>query len=163
MKTILTFLALSLVLAPRVTALAPGSRSDEQAAVIKVVQEFFDALHAKDGERLRATCQPGAQFSSGRPAPEGYAVRSRTVEADATRLAEAKEPWLERMWTPTVLIENRIAVLWTRYDFHRDGKFSHNGTDCFTLLKTDQGWKIACCAYSVEPGAQTENPAGPPQ
>ena len=58
--------------------------------------------------------------------------------------------------------DGRIAVVWTRYDFHRDGKMSHNGTDCFTLLKTDAGWKIVCLAYSVEPATQTENPAGPP-
>ena len=32
----------------------------------------------------------------------------------------------------------------------------------FTLLKTDRGWKIVSAAYSVEPGPQTENPAGPP-
>jgi hypothetical protein len=163
MKTILTFLTLSLVLAPRVAAQASGSRAEEQAAVVKIVQQFFDALHAKDGDRLRATCQPGAQFTSGRPAPEGYAVRSRSVETDIAHFAEAKEIWLERMWSPTVLIAGRIAVVWTRYDFHRDGKLSHNGTDCFTLIKTDAGWKIVCGAYSVEPGAKTENPAGPPR
>jgi hypothetical protein len=119
-------------------------------------------LHDKDGDKLRAICQPGAQFTSGRPMPEGYAVRSRPVETDIARLAESKDTWLERMWTPTVRIEGRIAVVWTRYDFHLNGKMSHNGTDCFTLIKTDEGWKIVCGAYSVEPGAKTENPAGPP-
>lgn len=142
----------------------PPSSNAETVAIIQVVQNFFDALHAKDGGALRATCQPGAQFTSGRPGTDGaYTLRQRPVETDAAQITEAKESWLERMWRPIVHVDGRVAVVWTRYDFHRDGKFSHNGTDCFTLLKTDQGWKIVCGAYSVEPGAQTENPAGPPR
>jgi hypothetical protein len=155
------FLLFAITLGLSCRTVADDTRTEAEV-VLQVVQEFFDALHAKDGDRLRATCQPGAQFSSGRPA-HAYLVRSRSVEADAEQLATAKETWLERMWSPTVLIEGRIAVVWTRYDFHRDGKMSHNGTDCFTLIKTDAGWKIVCAAYSVEPGEKTENPAGPPQ
>ena len=162
MKNILTVLSCCLVLTGPIHANEPGAGNDDKVAVVQVVQQFFDALHTKDGDTLRAICQPGAQFTSGRPAPEGFAVRSRPVEADIASLAELKDIWLERMWTPTVHIEGRIAVVWTRYDFHRSGKFSHNGTDCFTLLKTDAGWKIVCAAYSVEPGAKTGNPAGPP-
>lgn len=157
-----------LVLLAVISRAALGTESappqTEQAAVVQVVQNFFDALRAKDGNALRATCHPGAQFTSGRPGADGaYVLRQRPVETDAAQITDAKESWLERMWQPTVHIEGRLAVVWTRYDFHRDGKFSHNGTDCFTLMKTDQGWKIVCGAYSVEPGAKTENPAGPPR
>lgn len=162
MKPVIKSLLLSVLLAHSVTAAEPDSTHGDQKAVLQVLQQFFDALHDKDGDMLRAICQPGAQFSSGRPASEGYVVRSRPVEADIASFAESKDIWLERMWAPTVHIEGRIAVVWTRYDFHRSGKFSHNGTDCFTLLKTDAGWKIVCAAYSVEPGGKTENPAGPP-
>lgn len=131
--------------------------------MLAVVQRFFDALHTRDGKALTATCQPGAQITSGRPTESGYALRQRSIEADSAELSVAKEVLLERMWSPTVHLNGRIAAVWTRYDFHRDGKMSHNGTDCFTLLKTDAGWKIVCAAYSVEPGTKTENPAGPPQ
>lgn len=163
MKTLLPVVAsLLLPLAALANTLTPDP-AQEKVAVLGVVQRFFDALHNKDGEGLRSTCQPGAQFTSGRPSDSGYALRQRSIETDSTQLAEAKEVWLERMWSPTVQLNGRIAVVWTRYDFHRNGKFSHNGTDCFTLLKTDAGWKIVCAAYTVEPGTQTENPAGPPQ
>lgn len=155
-----------LLVAALLYSLAMGHATEpasEQSAVLAVVQQFFDALQAKDGAALRATCQPGAQITAGRPGTDGaYTVRSRTVEADAIRFAESKDTYLERMWSPTVLLSGRIAVVWTRYDFHLNGKLSHNGTDCFTLLKTDSGWKIAGAAYSVEPGTKTENPDGPP-
>lgn len=163
MKTLLPVLAFLLFPLAALADMGTPDPTQEKAAVLTVVQRFFDALHAKDGEALRATCQPGAQITAGRLADSGYVTRQRSIEADIAQLAEAKEAWLERMWSPTVHINGRIAMVWTRYDFHRDGKLSHNGTDCFTLLKTDTGWKIACLAYSVEPATQTENPAGPPQ
>ena len=162
MKPVFASLLFFLLLPHNIIAVESGAGNDDKVAVLQVVQQFFDALHTKDGETLRAICQPGAQFTSGRPATEGYVVRSRSVETDAVQVAAAKEAWLERMWSPTVHIDGRIAVVWTRYDFHRSGNFSHNGTDCFTLLKTDTGWKIVCAAYSVESGGKTENPAGPP-
>lgn len=163
MKKLLPVLAFLLFSLAGLADTATPDPAQEKTAVLAVVQRFFDALHTKDGEGLRATCQPGAQITAGRPTENGYALRQRSIEADIAQLATAKEVWLERMWSPTVHINGRIAVVWTRYDFHRDGKLSHNGTDCFTLFKTDTGWKIACLAYSAEPATQTENPAGPPQ
>jgi hypothetical protein len=68
---------------------------------------------------------------------------------------------LERMWDARVLIHGRIAVLWTPYDFHRDGKFSHCGVDAFSLVKTDDGWKIAGFIYTVEPEGCRPSPLGP--
>ena len=163
MKPILAFLALLLSFGRTAAAPDSGPTGDDRGAVVKVVQQFFDALRDKDGAALTATCTAGAQFTSGRPATDGYAVKSRPVEADAARIAASKDAWLERMWSPTVHLDGRIAVVWTRYDFHLNGKMSHNGLDCFTLIKTDQGWKIVCGAYTVEPGTKTENPAGPPK
>ncbi len=163
MKTMVALFALLLGFSRVVAATDSAASEAERVAVVQIVQGFFDALQHKNGEALRVLCQPGAQFVSGRETPEGYRVKSRPVEADIARLAESKDRWLERMWTPTVHVEGRIAVVWTRYDFHNNGKLSHNGTDCFTLMKTDVGWKIVSLAYSVEPGTQTENPVGPPK
>jgi len=163
MKKLLPVLAFLLFHLAGLAAAVTADQAQEKAAVLAVVQRFFDALHTKDGEELRATCQPGAQITAGRPVDGGYGLRQRSIEADIAQLATTKEVWLERMWSPTVHLNGRIAVVWTRYDFHRDGKMSHNGTDCFTLIKTDTGWKIVCAAYSAEPATQTENPAGPPQ
>lgn len=163
MKAPRAILALLVGLFRASSAAEPASTDDETVAIVAVVQRFFDDLHHKNGDELRAVCQPGAQFTSGRARPEGCTLRQRPVETAIAELATLKETWLERMWTPTVQLNGRIAVVWTRYDFYRGGKFSHNGTDCFTLLKTDEGWKIVCGAYSVEPAAHTHHPSGAPQ
>ena len=162
MKFLFGLLVALLTVSPLVAA-EGAPQSEETAAVLEVAQQFLDSLQARDGDRMNAACLPGVQAISGRAAASGFTVRQRTVDADAARLKDGKESLLERMWSPTVHINGRIAVVWTRYDFHVNGKFTHNGTDCFTLLKTDAGWKIASCVYSVEPGDRTENPAGPPK
>ncbi len=163
MRPLLAVVALaSLFTLPSATAATPAVPARD--AVLKVVQDFFDALQAKDGARLTATCQPGAQITAVRLSPEGKPLlRQRTIEVDAEQVAKTKEQLLERMWSPTVLIEGRIAVVWTRYDFHRDGKMSHNGTDTFTLIDGEAGWKIVNAAYTVELSDRTQHPAGPPK
>jgi hypothetical protein len=43
--------------------------------------------------------------------------------------------------------------VWAPYDLWVNKKFSHCGVDVFTLIKTNQGWKIASLVYTVEPDA----------
>lgn len=141
---------------------AAAAADAERTAVVAVVQRFFDAMSTRHEAGMREVFHPGTQFAWGKPTEGGITVSNQTIEAFAVRAAGAKERYLERMWNPTVHVDGRIAVVWARYDFHVGEKFSHNGIDCFTLLKSDQGWKIVSLVFSVEPGPRTEHPAGPP-
>lgn len=136
--------------------------SPERAAVLAVVQQFFDAMAASDAAALRATAEPTFQFHAVRNDDKGTAVTRRTLDEFVARFGPGRESVLERMWSPTVLIHDRIATVWTPYDFHRDGKFTHSGIDVFTLARTDGGWKITYLAFTVEPNVPSQHPAGPP-
>jgi hypothetical protein len=127
-------------------ALLPlAAQSPEPAAVL---QRFFDALAAHDGDALRALMLPEARISVARSSAEPTV----TPAADsAARIAADKNALLERFTSPpTVLVRGRIAQVWGEYEFHRNGKFSHCGIDSATLLMTFAGWKIASLAYTVE-------------
>lgn len=150
------------VLLHAVPASAAPTPPAERDQVLAIVQRFFDALAARNGEAMRALFVPGAQVTAARPAGAELTLRQRTVEDDARSLPANPNQLLERMWNPTVLVEGRIAVVWTPYDFHVNGRFSHSGVDAFTLFKTETGWKVATVAYSVEPEAPSRHPAGPP-
>lgn len=142
-------------------ALSSPKSAGERDQVLQVVQGFFDAMAKSDGEALRALAVPGSQVTvAPRPGTEGP-VRRRMIEADVDSLKANKNQLLERMWNPTVLIEGRIAVVWTPYDIHRNGKFAHNGIDVFTLMKLTEGWKIVSIAYTIEPEPPSRHPAGP--
>ena len=134
----------------------------EREAVLAVVESFFQAMQSRDGAAMRAAFQPKTRFAYGGPAGSGYAVSQADIEEFSERAQKDPQAYNERMWSPEVLIDGRVAVVWARYDFHRGAKFSHNGRDCYVLLKTDNGWKIVSLVFSVEPGDRTENPSGPP-
>ncbi len=143
-------------------AQAPEPAETDRREVLVLAQRFFDALAARDESALRKLCLPEFLIQSIRPAQGGSAVRRRSLQEFLEALASSREPQLERMWNPTVHVQGRIAVVWTPYDFHRNGTFSHSGTDTFTFMKTDQGWRIAALAYTVEPDRPSAHPAGPP-
>ncbi|MFQ5568636.1 MAG: nuclear transport factor 2 family protein [Rhodothermales bacterium] len=135
----------------------------EETAVIATVQHLFDAMAARDTVAARSILLPEGRFFSIREDGDRGIVRSTTHRAFLAQLGTAaEEAWLERMWNPRILIHGRMAMLWTAYDFHRDGAFSHCGVDAFSLLKTSEGWKIAGTTYTVEPTGCEASPLGPP-
>ena len=157
-KSLLLWVALAL--AGRAEAVESPA---EKSAVLQVVQKFFVAMQARDAAGIAAVFQPNTQFAVGAPGKDGYAAKQETIEELTAKVMKSPVGWLERMWNPTVLLDDRLAVVWARYDFHVGDKFTHNGTDCYTLLRTDTGWKIVGLAFTIEPGTKTENPAGSPR
>ena len=142
--------------------LKAGDPVQDRQQILDVVQKFFDTLAAKDVEAMKALVLPGTPITVLRPTPDGPAIRRRVVEDDHRSLPASPEMLLERMWNPTVLVQGRIATVWTPYDFHREGRFSHSGIDVFTLVFTEGRWRIASLTYTVEPDLPSAHPAGPP-
>jgi hypothetical protein len=117
-------------------------------------------MAAKDAQKALALVVPDGQLQAVRKTDAPAAARGRTLEAFANGLATQKAPMLERMWSPQVHVSGPIATLVTRYDFHLDGKFTHCGTDIFTLVKTAEGWKISGGIYTVEQTGCEASPLG---
>ncbi|HXU99786.1 MAG TPA: nuclear transport factor 2 family protein [Caulobacteraceae bacterium] len=130
----------------------------ERGAVLKTVEAFFAAMQARDPAAIAALVQPGAQFTQIGPGPGG--PEQESVEAFLPQARHAPEAWLERVWSPEVRVDGRLAMVWSRYDFHRGARFSHNGRDLYVLARTAHGWKIVSLVFTVEPGERTEDPAG---
>jgi len=137
-----------------------GPADADKAAVTAAVQALFDAMAAKDAQKALALVIPDGQLQSVRKTDAPAASRGRTLEAFANGLPTQSAPMLERMWSPEVHVSGPIASLTTRYDFHLDGKFTHCGTDIFTLVKTADGWKISGGIYTVEQTGCEPSPLG---
>lgn len=141
--------ALTLVLL--ISGAAAWQAPSQETEVLMVVQRFFDSMTAGDPEAAAGTLLPDGQFVSVRPGPDGTLVRT-VRHADYLADMQPNGPRLEeRMWEPQVMIHDRLALVWTPYDFHRDGRLSHCGIDAFSLIRTDDGWRIAGVTYTVEP------------
>jgi len=128
----------------------PASAQDDTEEVLAIVQRFFDTMTAKDTAGARQVLVLDATYFSVREDTGGTRVRRSTNRAYVEGLSTQTDEWYERMWDPQVMIHGAIAVVWTPYDFRRNGEFSHCGVDAFTLIKTDDGWKIAGVVYTVE-------------
>jgi hypothetical protein len=154
------FLAATPLAAAVSTALAAPASSPEQD-VVNAVQRLFDSMAARDPAGIQATLASEARFVSVRP----NQTISQISGADfAARIAASKDPLLERMWQPQVLVAGRMATLWAPYDFHIGTRLSHCGVDSVTLFATPEGWKIAGVYYTVIEAPQCPpSPLGPPE
>ena len=144
----------------------PAAETPEaaKANVLAVVQRFLDALAARDPAACKATLAPEGQLQAiNEGGAKGPSISYRLLGEFAERLPTWKECPLERIWNPTVLVHGRIATVWTPYDFHRDGKFSHSGVDVFTLMRAGDDWKIVNLAFNMQPQVPSQHPDGPPR
>jgi hypothetical protein len=140
---------------------APDS---ERSHVIAAVQSFFDSMEKADAELAKKVLMPEARFFSAAERDGKVTIRPSTGEAFVAGFSNPNRgKSLERMWNPDVRIQGAIAQLWTRYDFHGNGTFSHCGIDAFSLVKTDEGWKIASAMWTVERTGCAPSPLGPPK
>ena len=135
------------------------TRTEEENNVITAVNTFFTALATKDTALAISVMMPEGRFYSVR---EDGSIRTQSHAEFFENIVDEQTDFLERMWDPTVLVHDRIAVLWTPYDFHRNGQFSHCGIDAFSLIKVDDEWKITGTIYTVQREGCPESPLGPP-
>lgn len=127
-----------------------GPQGADETAVVAAVEAFLDALNAKDGPRLAATMTPNAVIRSVAENPRSGPVAVRTAEEFVASVAQSPNELRERIRDPEVRIRGRIATVWAPYDFWIDGAFSHCGIDAFSLVETENGWRISSVAYTTE-------------
>ena len=106
--------------------------------------------------------------------PEGVFVSVSTLDGSQQTRHFSNAEWLERLPTrkrevreafdgqPTILIDGDVGIVWTAYTFEVDGEPSHIGVDAFTLIRTEEGWRIAGGAYSVVRPDEPKPAASPP-
>lgn len=134
----------------------------DSAAVLDVVQRLFDAMARRDTTAARALLAPGSRFISMRLGST-TAVRHQTDTAFLRSLATGQSRMLERMWNPQVRTHGPLAEVWTPYDFHVDGRFTHCGVDSFNLMRMASGWQLVTIVYTVEQTGCAPSPLGPPK
>lgn len=138
------------------------SQSDDRAAILETVQKFFDSIEFRDRQLLESILVPNSLNISARELDDGE-VQFNVMSYDevVTALTRPGRNAKERSWDETVLIQGNIAVVWTPYDFHVDGVFSHCGIDSFQLIKQDGQWLISNSSWTLETENCPASPLGP--
>jgi hypothetical protein len=126
----------------------PERQGGEQD-VLRVVQAFLDAINNRDSAAYRALVLPEVKNLIIVPQGDSIVYRWRSTEESVANLGSEGPDLLERIWEAEVRVNGPIADVWSPYDFHVGGEFSHCGIDAFQLVRTDAGWRIGAIAYTV--------------
>ena len=143
-------------------AVAQEPNSGPEKEVVGVAEAFLSALSAADTAALANLLAPQAMIYSVRDGTSEPSIRAVSRAAFLESLGGEDQTLLERMWDSTVQVQDGVAMVWTPYDFHLNGEFSHCGIDVFTMLKSVEGWQVASITYNVVREGCTPSPLGPP-
>ena len=137
---------------------------DDREAVIGLAHDLLRAISTRDTALARRVLAPGAQLVAATdPAPASGTVRIQSDTAFLRSIGNGTARYLERMWQPSATVHGTVALVHAPYDFHINGKFSHCGTDTFTLAKGADGWRITHLAYTVQRAGCAPSPLGAPR
>lgn len=123
----------------------------EQAEAIAAADAFFAALRSDDKTALAKQMLPeGVIFIHNRMKPDAPRV-------DVVPVAKHLENWTksppgldEVMRYDTVLVDGDMAQVWGPYRFTVGRKTSHCGINSLSLVKREDGWKVANTSFTME-------------
>lgn len=147
MKKILLLIFITFSLSSR----AQRNYEADKKAIVEKVQLFFDALGKQDTALYKSVFMPEATGWAIRTKNDSNITSTWRTADRVKRLINPASVVEEKLLTYEIKIHQNIAMAWVPYTLSIGGKFSHCGVDLFTLLKTDQGWKINTCSFTIEP------------
>lgn len=144
-------LFLLILLLISINSFAQKKQNPEEKEILLKVQQFFDALEKQDTVLFKSILLTNGQVWAISEKENAAKYSMRQFSDFMKTLINPARVIQERMLSSEVKIHDRIAMAWVPYTLDISGKFSHCGVDLFTFLKTDEGWKIATAAYTIEP------------
>lgn len=135
-----------LVLSLCVVALVPSlsaQQTDDEKAVLRTVEQLFQALKADDTAGMRAVMHPSGRIIQTGTREGAAFARVNTLNDFLTSIGNAKGRGLEeRIYSPQIRVDDNLAVVWVNYDFRVGGQISHCGVDAYHVVRTGEGWRI---------------------
>ncbi len=139
-------LAVALTLVPVLSFLSAPSVLSAQAdtsAVMAPIQRLFDGMRAHDSAMVRSAFAPDTRMVSSSMRTGTPAIESESIDGFVNAVGKpSKDVWDERMHDPVIHVDDGLAMVWVKYSFYLNDKFSHCGVDAFLLAQDTSGWKI---------------------
>lgn len=130
---------------------AQSTLEQEEKAILKKVELFFQSLEKQDTALYRNLFMPEAQGWSVRVRNDSIIYRNWFNADRVKNLINPSAIVKERKLSYEIKVHQQIAMAWVPYTLSVSGKFSHCGVDLFTFIKTELGWKISSCSFTIEP------------
>lgn len=113
----------------------------EKAAVHAVLDKVFDAMRAGDDETLKSLILPDTdldRMTPGQPVSRGQL--SDWIDWVATLSPGQAD---EQIFDVVINVEGPLATAWAPFTIAIDGELKSCGVNHFTLVKHEDGWKVA--------------------
>ena len=134
--TILCFIA-------TINSYSQNGLSEENAKMY--IDVFFEGFHKGDTIKMKSVMSENFRLQNVYVNTEGSHVTSYMKQEYFLKLVKERavdQKWDERLLDFSINIDGNLAHVWNPYEFWIDGVFSHCGANSFTLVSTDDGWKI---------------------
>lgn len=122
-----------------------SAQEEEEYAVQKTVEAFFEGFHQQDSAAIKETVaqevllQTIAKDSLGndyvRTEDFSKFIESIVSIPDTMKFQETIKSY-------SIQVDGPMANAWTAYEFHVNDTFSHCGVNSFQLVKQKDAWKI---------------------
>jgi len=124
---------------------------EDKKIILQKVELFFQSLEKQDTTLYRSLFMPEAQGWSVRVRNDSILYRSWLNADRVGTLINPGRIVEEKILSYEIKVHQQLAMAWVPYTLSVSGKFSHCGVDLFTFIKTELGWKINSCSFTVEP------------
>ena len=128
--------------------------------VMATVERFLHAINTGDVDLMAEVSRSDSMNYTRIQKSDGTFYTKARPQTNFLEKKENQPVFFERIWSPTILVDEQIAAVWAPYDFHVNGKFSHCGIDLFNLLFEDGRWKIANSSWTVIKNDCAPSPLG---
>lgn len=117
---------------------------NDEEAIKKAIMTMFDGMRAGDSAMVHSVFAEQVAFQRVQETQDG---KVRLINSDFNNFLKAvgtphDKVWDERIEFGPILIDGKMASVWTPFKFYFGDQFSHCGVNSFRLYKTDTGWKI---------------------
>ena len=110
----------------------------------EVIETFFEAFHQKDTTSLKNFFTIDAGLVSVQNSLGGVRTKEESVEDFIQAIGSIPDDlsFEERLLGFNIVDANGMTLVFTPYEFYVNGRFSHCGTNVFTLVKKESKWEI---------------------
>lgn len=127
------------------TTVVNAQTNNEQIAVKKTIETFFDGLHKGDSTIVSSTLHTTIKIQTTLTNKDG---KKKLITDSKKKLLigiankKAENTYLEKLLSWDIKINGNLASVWTPYQFYLNGKLSHCGANSFQLFNNNGKWEI---------------------
>ncbi len=116
----------------------------------QAVLDFFEGFHSGDTVQIKKTILSMDMVMQTIFKTKDGKVKTNTTKIEKFLEAIHNRPkdqkWLEKLLDFRVDADDRIAQIWTPYEFYVNDQFSHCGVNIFQLFNDGKTWRIIAIA-----------------